>query len=173
MNSEAVYQKANEIVAKCGTRDAFAVADFLGIEVIPVDYFQDLLGMYSCKWRKRAIFVNVRMDEYLTQMVIAHEIGHDIYHRDLAKVNGLEEFSLFRMENAVEYEANAFAAHLLIDSEEFLELAQNGYDVTQIASQLNTEINLALIKLQEMIKLGYDLNMPKVPQSDFFKNIKA
>ncbi len=173
MDSKVVYEKANDLVAKCGTRDAFASADFLGIEVIPVSYFQDLLGMYSCKWRKRAIFINDRMDEYLTQMVVAHEIGHDIYHRDLAKASGLEEFQLFRMENAMEYEANAFAAHLLIDSDEFLELAQNGYDVTEIACQLNTEINLALIKLQEMIKLGYDLNMPKIPRSDFFRNIKA
>ena len=38
---------------------------------------------------------------------------------------GLQEFTLFDMRSEMEYEANAFAAHLRIDSEELLELASN------------------------------------------------
>ena len=44
---------------------------------------------------------------------------------------GLQEFTLFDMRSEMEYEANAFAAHLRIDSEELLELAGHGYDVVQ------------------------------------------
>ena len=72
-----------------------------------------------------------------------------------------------------EYEANAFAAHLLIDTNECLEYARNGYDVVQIARAMNSEINLMLIKLQEMSRLGYNIRVPFEPKSDFFKNIKA
>ena len=129
--------------------------------------------MYTYRWRTRAIFLNNRMDETLTQMVCGHEIGHDIYHRELAKNDGLKEFELFRMYNSTEYEANAFASHILINTEECLELALNGYDVVQMAKMMNSEINLLLIKLQEMAKLGYELRLSMTPQGDFFKNIKA
>ena len=119
------------------------------------------------------MLLNNRMDEYLTQMVAGHELGHDIYHRDLAKGKGLQEFELFRMHNTTEYVANAFAAHVLIDTEECLEYARNGYDVVQMAQAMNSEINLMLIKLQELIRLGYPLQLPVEPRSDFFKNIHA
>lgn len=173
VDSKGIYRYANNIVEKYGTRDTLLLAKNLGIEVISVDYFKSLLGMYTYKWRTRAIFLNNRMDEYLTQMVCAHEIGHDIYHRELAKNEGLKEFELFRMDNSTEYEANAFASHILINTEECLELARNGYDVVQMAKIMNSEINLLLIKLQEMAKLGYELRVPITPQGNFFKNIKA
>ena len=38
---------------------------------------------------------------------------------------------------------------------------------------MNSEINLMLIKLQEMSRLGYNIRVPFEPKSDFFKNIKA
>ncbi len=85
----------------------------------------------------------------------------------------MKEFELFRMKSAIEYEANAFAAHILIDTDECLEYARNGYDVVQIAKMMNSEINLMLIKLQELIRLGYDIRVPFEPRSDFFKNIKV
>ena len=77
------------------------------------------------------------------------------------------------MQSSTEYEANAFAAHLLIDTNECLEYARNGYDVVQIARAMNSEINLMLIKLQEMSRLGYNIRVPFEPKSDFFKKIKA
>ena len=84
----------------------------------------------------------------------------------------MREFELFRMQSSTEYEANAFAAHLLIDTDECLEYAREGYDVVQIARMMNSEINLMLIKLQELIRLGYNLRLPMEPRNDFFKKIK-
>lgn len=90
----------------------------------------------------------------------------------MAKGEELQEFELFRMRSGTEYEANAFAAHVLIDTDECLAYARDGYDVVQIAKMMNSEINLMLIKLQELIRLGYDLRLPMEPRSDFFKNIR-
>lgn len=173
IDSLGIYKKARTIVDKYGTRDTLKLASDMGIEVIPVDYFNDLLGMYLYQWRQRAIFLNDRMDEYLTQMVCGHEIGHDIYHRQLAARDGLKEFELFRMTSPTEYEANAFASHVLIDTKECFELARNGYDVWQMAMEMNSEMNLILIKLQEMNRLGYNLRVPIPPQSDFMKNLRV
>ena len=173
IDSEGIYKKANSLVQFHGTRDPIMISRASGIDVIPVDYFNDLLGMYVYRWKHRVIFLNDRMDTYLTKMVCGHELGHDIYHRPLAKEGGMREFELFRMKNSTEYEANAFAAHLLIDTGECLEYAREGYDVVQIASLMNSEINLMLIKLQELIRLGYDLRLPMAPRNDFFKKIRA
>ena len=173
IDSVGIYKKADKLVQQYGTRNTLTLAYETGITVIETGRFQNLLGMYTFRWRQRVMLLNNRMDEYLTQMVAGHEIGHDIYHRNLAKGRGLQEFELFRMHNTTEYVANAFAAHVLIDTEECLEYAQNGYDVVQIARAMNSEINLMLIKLQELIRLGYNLRLPAEPRSDFFKKIQV
>lgn len=173
IDSKGIYRKANDLVQLHGTRNSLLLAKECGVDVVPVGNFEALLGMYINKWRHRAMFLNNRMDEYLTQMVAAHELGHDMLHRELAKGEGLREFELFRMTSTTEYEANAFAAHVLLDTDEVYELARNGYDVVSIAKMMNSEINLMLIKLQEMGRMDYDLHLPMHPQSNFFKNIRA
>lgn len=173
IDSVGIYKKANSLVQMHGTRNTIKLAQASGVEVIQVDYFNDLLGMYVYRWKHRAMFLNDRMDEYLMLMVAGHELGHDAYHRELAKGEGMKEFELFRMQSSTEYEANAFAAHLLIDTDDCLDYVRNGYDVVQIAKAMNSEINLMLIKLQELNRLGYHLRIPFEPRSDFFKNIKA
>lgn len=76
------------------------------------------------------MFLNPRIDERLKEMVIAHELGHDQRHRDIAKAGQhLKEFSLFRMKNTTEYEANAFAAHILLPNDEVYLLTREGYSM--------------------------------------------
>lgn len=171
IDSFGIYKKADSFVRSVGTRNALQIASELGIKVYYQD-FKDLLGMYTCRWKHRIIVLNNNLDDSLRQMVLAHEIGHDTYHRDLA-VGGLKEFTLFNMKNDTEYIANAFAAHLLLDNDTVLELARDGYDIVQIAGILNSDINLLLIKMQEMNKMGYNFNVPCRPESDFFKKIKV
>jgi len=154
-----------------GTRDTRKIASELGIKVY-YDNYSELLGMYTCRWKQRMVFLNNNLDDQMLQMVLAHEIGHDIYHRNLAS-NGLKEFELFNIKNTTEYEANIFGSHLLIDNGEVLTLARDGYDIVQISSMLNSHINLLLIKMQEMNKMGYDFNVPFHPEGDFLKKIKV
>lgn len=85
----------------------------------------------------------------------------------------LNEFVLFDMKNQTEYEVNAFAAHVLMDTNAFIEMAHDGKDISHIASTMGVNINLALIKLQELVKLGYDLRMPMEAMADFMKDIKV
>lgn len=173
VHSEEIYQKARNIVHRCGTRDTLRIAQELGIYVDYIDNFDSLLGMYTYRYKERHILLNSKMDAMLIQMVCGHEIGHDTLHRDLAKRhNMLPEFVLFDMRTRHEYEANAFAAHLCIDDDELFEYLKQGYDVVQLATAMDTNINLMLIKLNEMNHMGYNLNIPYIPQSDFLKNIK-
>ena len=173
MDSAEIFRQADSLVRRCGCRDSREIAASLGIRIYYRPDFKKLLGMYTYQWKHRMIFISDKLDHYLEQMVIAHEIGHDIRHRELAARCGMQEFSLFRMNNSItEYEANVFAAHLLLDNDEVIACAGRGYDVVQTAAALNSEVNLVLIKLQEMTKLGYDLTLPYQPDSRFLKNIR-
>ena len=171
-DSEEIYRKAKRTVRFCGTRDTVKIARELGIYTHFIDTFDSLLGMYTYRNRERHILLNARMEDMVTQMVCGHELGHDALHRDLAKKNGTPpEFVLFDMRTSHEYEANAFAAHLLIDDEELIEYMKRGYDIVQLASAMHTNINLILIKLNEMNRMGMNLNLPYIPRSDFLKDI--
>lgn len=128
--------------------------------------------MYRIVLKQRYIFLNNNLDIYWRQMVLAHEIGHDIYHSHLGE-EGLKEFTLFKSINDTEYTANTFAAHLLLDNDSVLEYAKEGFAPSQIASILNTETNLVLIKICEMNRMGYDFRIPFQPEKNFLKNIKV
>lgn len=173
MDSYALFRQADKLVRQCGTRDALQIAKEIGIWVYYENEFTDLLGMYTFQWNHRLMFLNSKMGSHLTQMVAAHEIGHDACHRSLAKTNGMREFTMFNMKDNTEYEANAFASHLLLDNDEVYRLARQGYDVLEISQNMNTHVNLVLIKLREMNKLGYDFRIPYDPDSRFFRNIKG
>ena len=171
INSFKIYKKATKLVQKFGTNDALEIADALGIKLY-YENFENMLGMYSYRWKHRFIFLNNNLEDSMLQMVLAHEIGHDIFHRELAS-NGLKEFALFDIRSITEYEANAFAAHVLLKNEDVISLARAGYDVAQIASSLNSHINLLLIKMQEMNKMGFDFNVPYRPEGNFLSNINT
>ena len=169
IDSFVIYKKAERLIQRTGTNNVLQIASDLGVKLYYGNY-DNLLGMYTCKWKHRMIFLNNNLEDYMLQLVLAHEIGHDIFHRSLAS-DGLKEFALFNLKNITEYEANAFASHLLIKNEEILTLARDGYDVSQIASTLNSHINLLLIKMQEMNKMGFNLNVPYHPRCNFFKDM--
>jgi len=99
--------------------------------------------------------------------ICAHELGHDRLHQHLAKDKALQEFMLYDMRSRPEYEANIFAGELLIDDDEVLALVEDGYDVCQIADELGEDMNLVLIKIDELRKQGHDLSVPYRPASDF------
>ena len=80
------------------------------------------------------------------------------------------EFELFNITNTTEYEANLFAANLLLDETIIEELISDGYDVVQIARQLGTNVNLLLLKLQQMND-DNRLRLPDMPDRNFLGTI--
>ena len=119
IDSFYIYSKANEIVKQTDTRNPMQIASDTGIMLRYSDELDQLLGLYTYRWKHRIILLNDKMDDIMARMVCAHELGHDHLHRDLAKGDGLKEFVLFNMKDNTEYEANAFAAHILLDDKEY------------------------------------------------------
>lgn len=156
---ETIEAKVQDLIRKHGTRDPFALAKALNIEVLWTDEWTKLKGMYYCMKRRRFICLNSNLDERMRRIVCAHEIGHDQLHRHLAKEKALQEFMLYDMTSRPEYEANVFAASVLLDDEIMLRLIyENHYDAQQVASAMNSDINLVALKAAELTKKGYRLN---------------
>jgi Zn-dependent peptidase ImmA (M78 family) len=156
-----IISKAKSLYNKYKTRDPFELADALGIHLSFSGNFSDLRGMYTIIKQNRFIILSDKLDEAAKRIVTAHEIGHDRLHRDIAKISAMHEFSLYKMDCRPEFEANVFAAELLIGSDELLELIYDGHDIHEAATILDTDPNLIAIKVSNLIKGGYALNPPE------------
>ena len=151
-------RKAEQLQKKYGTSDPFIIAMNLGIEVRYVNSFKQLKGMYTVIARNRFIFLNGNNSEEMNRIVCAHELGHDQLHRDAAKAEPLQEFSLWDFSGVREYEANLFAAHLLLSDEEILFCAAKGKTCVSIAALTETDPNLVALKVECLKEKGYTLN---------------
>ena len=56
----------------------------------------------------------------------------------------------------MEYEANVFAAQLMLPDDETLEYIYQGYDVAEIAARMNSDINLVALKVSHLNNHGYN-----------------
>lgn len=167
MLADEIYRKTRRMIHKSNSRDPFRIAGDNGVFVRFCDGFNALKGMYKIIKRNRFIFINSNLPEYLQKIVCAHELGHDLLHKSLAKDVALREFMLYDMTSRPEYEANMVAADILLDDDEVHELARKGYDMEQIAGALCTDINLVGIKMGNMNYRGYDFNLGIRPRGDF------
>lgn len=170
IDSVGIYRKAEELIDRCDTRDAAQIAREIGIKVLYHD-FDTLLGLYTYRWRNRIIILNDGLSYHTEQLVTAHEIGHDRMHRALAQNNEFKEFGLLNIKDITEYEANAFAAHLLLSNDEVLNLIRQVNDLSKAAQLLCVNPNLLLIKVREMNKLGYEIPLSVEYDRDFFNNM--
>lgn len=157
MDAEFIYLKARNILRHSSSRNPLRIADDLGINVRYNSEHTILLGMYVVSMKNRFIFLNENMDSFLFNQVVAHEIGHDQLHRKLAN-KALHEFTLFNVKDNTEYEANAFASHLLMDNDDVMEKLKEGYTIEEAASFFEVHLPMMIIKLNEMKKLGYKMN---------------
>lgn len=160
MSSASCARVGAELVRRFGTRDPFAIAEGLGIHIYRAE-FHRLKGMYRVIKRRRCIFINSGLDGETARIVCAHEIGHDRLHRDLAKGDGLQEFTLYDLSTRPEYEANLVAASILIPDDEILPyIYEYGYSAEQIARALSTDVNLLALKVTALKEEGHPLEPP-------------
>ena len=162
-------QKAEALIQKAGSRCPFEIADELGIIVMFRSDLGNLKGMYTIIKRNAFIFINSNLTDLMKKIVCAHELGHHTIHPHLAKGGAFKEFMLYEMDSKPEYEANIFAAELLLDTDELLDYIYDyNYSDEQIAMAMGTDVNLVALKVGYLRELGYDLK-PSDHKSDFLK----
>lgn len=153
-----IVQTANNLVRDLGTRDPHKIARELGIEIIPMNYKRQR-GAYKVLLRNRFIFIKNDLHPVMENIVLLHEIGHDVLHRkEAVKAGGFKEFNIFNMqESRMEYEANVFVSQVSLVDEEILEYIRYGYDIQLIARAMHSDTNLVALKTDALIAQGYCL----------------
>lgn len=162
------YNRADvdNLIREHDTRDPFQLCKDLGVTVWYNDDLEYLKGFYLCAEGYPYIVLNGNLDENLTKMVLAHELGHDRMHRDKACIAPMQDFSIFDTSKE-ECEANSFAADLLIRDDDILELMNSGTDFASIYRTLECHAQLVLFKLCNLKREGHKLNIPDIPNSAF------
>lgn len=143
-----IRKSAADTVRQYGTRDPFALAREMHIELL-VRELGTLKGFYKDVYGTPFIFLSRRLSRGEATLVCAHELGHHLLHRQFAAF-GFEEVSVFSPASRREYEANLFAAELLLDTKEVFDAARAGYTATQIAAALGADVRLVELKLAAM-----------------------
>ena len=155
-----------QLAARFRTRDPFILAQELGVTVMLRHNFIRQKGAFCIIDRCAFIFINGNMSDQLQRLVCAHELGHALLHRQLAASGGaMLEFRLMDLTSRTEYEANVFAAALLLDDQELRDRLQCGEDVQSIARAMNVHVDLVLLRLQT---LG-DTSLPRPPAGRFLR----
>lgn len=154
MDSLLIHQQANDLVQNFGTRNIKKIALNVGMEISETDCFHELLGLFAFQWHNHMVFINQRIDKYTKQMVCGYAVGHYLEHPNL---NSVKKFIAIKDKHIILHEQNAFASHLMLDSDEVYQMTKRGLDAAQIAAAKGIHLNLVLVKLLELHHLGYDL----------------
>ena len=164
-----------KLVREYGTRNPFRLASYLNVHVMMRSDFDRQKGAFSLVLNVPFLFINDNLSDEMKRIVCAHELGHALLHKKLCrkrKNQTIYELEIFDIKDNIEYEANIFAAGLLIDEKEMSDYFHYGYDVVQVARALNINVNLLMIKMIEMQERnGMTLNIPYIPKKNFLGTI--
>ena len=166
---DQIYQDAQSLIKKYKTRDPREILENRGVFILPFSDRTKLLGMYKVIKRNRFVFYNPYVGDPIINMVLAHELGHDFYHRNQIK-HGAAEYQLFDIKTDMEIEANIFAAHLLLDEDKLIDDIKQGYTYNELASLYDVNANLMIFKLNEMHRMGLPIRKNET-NSNFFTDI--
>lgn len=103
----------------------------------------------------RHITVNEDLSGEMKQVILAHELGHVLLHMREGSEAVFRDEALFSLRlQGAEYEANLFAAELLLRKEDLLEALEEASSLRELSQLLRLPEELILLKLQGMEKRG-------------------
>ena len=166
-----IVSAVDKLFKEYTTRDPYELCDALGVRIRLKDLGTDIKAYYFYQSRVRNIVLNNRVSESLRRILVAHELGHDRLHREIAMLKGFQEVELFDMAQPAEYEANLFAAELLLDDDELLEkLNDENASFFGVARELYVPAALLDFKFRVLKHKGYRIEAPFIATGDFLKD---
>ncbi|WP_246798114.1 ImmA/IrrE family metallo-endopeptidase [Alkalibacter rhizosphaerae] len=169
-----ISKEVKRIQNKYRESDPFRLCRLLGISLLfsPMgSHPEDCKGFYLYQSRKQAIVLNEDLPEALQRIILAHELGHGILHRKASGLHSFHDFVLFDETSVYEYEANIFAADLLLEDSKVLSLLNDDLSFFQAAAKLKVPAELLDFKFRVLKRKGYKVvDPPFVSSSNFLKN---
>ena len=85
----------DKLSRKCETRDPYKICRELDVKIRYKNLGRDIKAYYFYHSRIRNIVVNYNVSETIRRILVAHELGHDRLHQDIALSQGFQELELF------------------------------------------------------------------------------
>lgn len=161
-----IIDKAEEVLDEFGGRDIFETAENSGVKVWRRT-LGGLKGFYICENGCRYIVVNEDLDSVTAAVVCAHELGHDMLHRELS-AGGIRENTLFLNSNKTEREANLFAACVLISDKTILGELSYCSSIDELTAALGFPREIVEYKLEALNYKGHKFNIGEI-RNNFLK----
>jgi len=176
MSIESICQNVQRLMHRYGEKDPWALAQAMGILVDRCPMGTELKsckGFYLYQSRIEHITVNSELPEHLQRIILTHEIGHAVLHRDVARMKAFHDFSLYDQFSLYEYEANIFAAEYLLKDEIVREKLSKDTFFFSVAKELKVPPELLDFKFRILKRKGWQLDLPLSAKGDFLKNLRG
>lgn len=170
MTIDYIIEVVDKLVKKTGSRDPFVICEALDFKLHYMDLQRRLKAYYFYQSRINNIVIDENVMELFRPTLLAHELGHGLLHRQIAMMSGFQELEVLekRADRPMEYEANLFAAELLLEDKTVLETL-NEYTFFETASILHVPAALLDFKFAILKAKGYRINDMQFAQSSFLK----
>ena len=156
-----VYRKAAGLVRNYGTRDPFELLSAMHVQVRIYYDLTHTKGFTRYFLRQYFVGINGNLPEYEQRIVAAHELGHIVLHAQELRTAPLFDTAVYDKRSSTEYEANLFAADLLIQDEEVTGAAGTPEaDLNGLCLALGTTPGLMNFKLRSMHRRGLEVPLP-------------
>lgn len=160
-----VYQEIGKLVRKHGTRDPFELLDAMHVQV---RFYFDLhrtKGFSRYFLRQYFVGINGNLPEEEQRIVAAHELGHIVLHAQALRNSPLFDTAVYDKRSGAEYEANLFAADLLLRDEDIMEASERPEtSFESLCLSLGTTPGLMNFKLRSMS--GRGIGIPLFAECD-------
>ncbi len=168
--TDYISDTVTKLVKKHETRDPFSLCDAIGIK-IRYKKLGNLKGFFFYQSRIRNIVLNEDLSDISARVLCAHELGHALLHSDmLLTMRTINNDTLLYSGSIPEYEANIFAAELLITDEDILELLKaRDKSLFELACELYVPSELIDFKFRAMQSRGLCSNAPYLSGADFLR----
>ena len=168
-----IIEEVRALIERYGERDPLDLADVMDILVScePMGFGDNCCkGFYVAYYGVRHITVNGDLPEELRRVILAHELGHAVLHRHAGHPRFVDTV-FFDSVDPKEYEANLFAAELLLDDREVIDTLKETNNFFQTASVLNVPSELLDFKFRLLKHKGFSLNSPVTASGDFLRRV--
>lgn len=163
-----IYNRVQKLIKKYHTRNPFKILENMNVIVIESDRYKFLKGFCFISCRMTYVVINSFLTDAVKQIVAAHELAHVTLHQKQLKIAPMKDTVLYDMTSQTEYEANLFAADLLLDDEEIHKLARDkDMDYFNMCRSLYVTPDFMSFKLFSLIQRGHSYNMPQGLNSKF------
>lgn len=164
-----------KLIKKYDERNPFRLCRAMGIKLIfqPMGTAPDAVkGFFLEKNRIRVIVINSDLPEIIQRIIGAHELCHAEFHRK-SGIHAFHEVTLFDQTSEFEKDANLFAAELLLEDKEVLDVLNQDTTFFSAAAMLLVPAELLDFKFRVMKWKGFKMIEPPInARSNFMKDME-